>query len=96
MRKRMVTRTVKEQIVHYHVYNLKTKKVEEKETIITPPKANPMQITKHLEKVLDTNIKMLEIVATKIEEKRYGVPEDDFLKIATLLTEKADGKESDE
>lgn len=96
MRKRMVTRTVKEQVVHYHVYNLKTKKVEEKETVITPPKTKTMQITKHLEKGLEENLKMLEIVATKIEEKRYGVPEEDFLKIATILPEKEDGEGADE
>lgn len=88
MRTRYVNRTISNIIATCNIYNTETKEIDEKK-IALPAGVKESKLDKEVSKTLLTNEKLLEIVTTETVEAHYRMTEDDFIKSATIVPEKA-------
>lgn len=88
MRKRMVTRTIKVNTVTSMVTNIKTATVENHVCFITGDYDKPT-LEKMVKKMLNTSESGIVFACIKsidVDEKIYGMPEDEFLQYAKEIT----------
>ena len=92
MRTRYVNRTISNIVATCNIYNTETKAIDEQK-ITLPRGVNASKIEKEISKQLSENSKLLEVVTTETVEASYRMPEAKFIKLATIVPQKADVNE---
>ena len=88
-RERMVTRTITSTEVTIMLVNLDTAEVENKALELSGSFKDFKSIEKAIEKrkVLETNEKLVQILSSEQKEQIYGMPEQKFMELASILDE---------